>query len=231
MDKPQGDNPELDPEEYGLKFDSDKPRWELLPHTELLSIVRLFNDKSLPIDLTEFNELNLINDITTSALLIKSDKNNTYKNLRLIAFKMFFLLRGKPYSKEELNVESDFEKWHLLNLKDVEGVVEVYTKGAKKYADNNWQKVSKQRYYGALLRHLVNMRSGKKFDSELGCLHAYQVIWNLMSLMWLESRIPDSVLNASKKVSSIKSIVIKPDRAFAKKKTIKKVVKKRSKKV
>jgi hypothetical protein len=58
--------------------------------------------------------------------------------------------------------------------------------GAKKYADNNWQKVSADRYFGAMVRHFKAAMIGQRYDAELGCLHLHQVIWNMMALMWLD---------------------------------------------
>ena len=50
--------------------------------------------------------------------------------------------------------------WELLPLLDIEEVVKVYTKGAEKYAPNNWQNLPDgyNRYKAALFRHLVNMK-------------------------------------------------------------------------
>ena len=52
--------------------------------------------------------------------------------------------------------KDDKTRWELMPLDCLEDVARVYTEGAKKYGDNNWQNLENgyQRYKGALLRHL-----------------------------------------------------------------------------
>lgn len=198
----QGNQLGDDPSVFGLKFDSEKPRWSLLPSKELMSIVKKFNNSEL--DLTvKLNKENMINELFTSILFYKSrslDARNRHEILSNAAFKMFLILRDRPYTKEELERSDCDLRWDLLNMKDVESVVGVYTKGARKYADNNWMKVSPDRYYDALIRHFNTLRTPERYDSELGCLHAHQVIWNLMALMWFERQIPEPIKRAAVEV-------------------------------
>ena len=60
--------------------------------------------------------------------------------------------------------------------------------GAEKYADNNWQYVDNadDRYYAAILRHLVEWRKGSKIDSESGLNHLAHVMCNVLFLLWFD---------------------------------------------
>jgi len=217
----QGNKPTDDSNKYGLKFDSEKSRWSLLPIEQVMNVVRMFNSDLLDIDIKKFHREDLINSIFSDISFYKKrTSQEKAKIMRAVAFKMFFLLRNKPYTKEELERSSYPFRWDLLDIKDLEGVVNVYTMGAKKYAPNNWQKVSEERYYDALIRHFNTIRTPNRYDSELGCLHAHQVIWNALSLMWLNSQIPEEILKAAKKIKQAPSIMIKP----VKKKIVKKRV-------
>ncbi len=226
----QGNKPGDDSSTLGLKFDSEKPRWELLPNEQLIEIVRIFNTlskKEVGFDPLVYDREDLINDMLHRILSYKTANIiSKQKFLAIIAFKMFFLLRGKPYIMEDFKKNQESEiRFDLIDMKDVEGVVNVYTMGAKKYADNNWKKVDKDRYYGALLRHFNTLRTDDRYDPELGCLHAHQVIWNLISLMWIESQVPEKIMNAAKKMQGLPAINIKTLKKKAAKKVAKKIKK------
>lgn len=53
-------------------------------------------------------------------------------------------------------------RWDLLPLRTVEEIVKVYTFGAEKYGDNNWQNLPDgyDRYKAAMFRHLVASERG-----------------------------------------------------------------------
>jgi len=88
---------------------------------------------------------------------------------------------GLKYDKGKL-------RWDLLPIDQVEKIVEILTYGAAKYADNNWQNVEGgiERYYAALLRHLVAWRKGEKIDPESGMEHLSHAACNIVFLMWLD---------------------------------------------
>lgn len=83
--------------------------------------------------------------------------------------------------------KDDKTRWELMPLDCLEDVARVYTEGAKKYGDNNWQNLENgyQRYKAALFRHLCEFEKGIEFDPETGCRHLAQVCWNSLSLLWL----------------------------------------------
>ena len=77
-------------------------------------------------------------------------------------------------------------RWDLLPLDILNDIAMVYTAGAEKYGDNNWQNLENgyERYKGALLRHLYAATKEVK-DEETGCYHLAQVAWNAISMLWL----------------------------------------------
>lgn len=82
----------------------------------------------------------------------------------------------------------DKTRWELLPLDCLEDIARVYTEGAKKYGDNNWQNLENgmERYYAASQRHLLAYMTGTKIDPETGCYHLAQSIWNLLAMLWLD---------------------------------------------
>ena len=93
--------------------------------------------------------------------------------------------------------KSDSEKtrWDLLQFDMLKEVAEVATFGAKKYAPDNWKKVPDpvDRYFSALMRHLVAWRMGEETDEETGFRHLAHACWNVLSLMWFTRRRGKSV--------------------------------------
>lgn len=65
-------------------------------------------------------------------------------------------------------------RYDLFPAEALKAIVEVLTKGAEKYDDNNWKHVDNamDRYYAAQMRHVEDDRQGELFDSE----------WELLSL-------------------------------------------------
>jgi len=196
----QSNRPDADPDKFGLKFDGEKPRWELVPFKQLKDIVFVMgilaqDEKSgNRLKLQNFDKeyiINAVMDLMTGwkqGVKVVNVNDASFHSLSVASAAVFYLLRGKSYSKEELDRTNTIFRWDLFNFKDIEGVVNVYTMGAKKYADNNWQKVSADRYFGAMMRHFMTIKTVNRYDSELGCLHMHQVIWNMIALMWLDEQ-------------------------------------------
>lgn len=80
--------------------------------------------------------------------------------------------------------------WELVPIECIEEIAELYTKGASKYAPNNWQKLENgvDRYYAALLRHLVAWRKGEDIDPDTKSRHLAAVAWNAIALMYLTKK-------------------------------------------
>lgn len=72
----------------------------------------------------------------------------------------------------------------------------VYTNGAKKYGDNNWQKGQPlSRYYDSAMRHMLAAREGREDED-----HLFQAAWNMAAIAWtLEEcrahRLPESLVD------------------------------------
>jgi hypothetical protein len=88
---------------------------------------------------------------------------------------------GKKY-------DSGKDRWDLLPMECVEDVVKILTFGSVKYGPNNWQNVEpfNDRYYAALMRHLVAWRKGEETDTESGLPHLSHAMCNVIFLLWYE---------------------------------------------
>lgn len=93
-------------------------------------------------------------------------------------------------NKEGMKFDTGKPRWTLLPWKQIEQIVEILTFGAKKYADNNWQKVenSRERYFDAMQRHLIAWFGGEKTDPESGKSHLAHAGCNLLFLMWFDDQ-------------------------------------------
>lgn len=88
----------------------------------------------------------------------------------------------------------------LLPWPELEKIAEVYTAGAAKYGDHNWENLENgyERYKGAMLRHLTEVEKGNAIDEDTGCLHIAQVAWNAIAMLHFklkEYEIPDNESN------------------------------------
>ena len=181
-DLPQGNKPTDDPEKYGLKFDGEKARWDLVPMKQLMELIE--HHKSVVLIPDSFNEIELFNDTMSFMSFYKIGSGKEL--LKHSGFNIFRLLKGRGYTEEEINRSTSDYRWDLYDIKDISGIVDVYSYGAKLYADNNWQKVKPDRYYSAFFRHFKTVITKERFDSESGMLHLYHALWNIIALMWFE---------------------------------------------
>lgn len=97
--------------------------------------------------------------------------------------------------KEEKNLTTEGVKfdqgkhdWSLIPFEIMGKVVEIFQYGLKKYSKNNWQKIQdpRDRYFSALMRHLVSWQSGEERDGESGLEHLAHACTNIIILMWHE---------------------------------------------
>jgi len=88
---------------------------------------------------------------------------------------------GKKFDSEKL-------KWELLPIECIEDVVAILTHGADKYGKHNWKELDEanDRYYAALLRHVVEWRKGNTIDTDSGLSHLAHAMCNLVFLSWFE---------------------------------------------
>jgi len=81
-------------------------------------------------------------------------------------------------------------RWDLVPWDAIEGLVEILTFGSKKYGDYNWQSITPphERYFAALMRHLVAWHKGETYDKETGYHHLKHALTNITFLLWFELR-------------------------------------------
>jgi hypothetical protein len=89
-----------------------------------------------------------------------------------------------PFDPPGFKADAGKPRWELLPLDPIEMVVRVLTFGASKYSDDGWRKVenAKERYFGALLRHIFAFRRGEWLDPESGLPHIAHALCNLVIL-------------------------------------------------
>jgi len=88
-------------------------------------------------------------------------------------------MEGKKFDDGKSRLDLIVPEWEL----EVGQVLEF---GARKYADNNWQKVegAEARYYAAARRHMLAYKMGETHDDDSGLTHIAHASTNLMFLHW-----------------------------------------------
>ena len=83
-------------------------------------------------------------------------------------------------------------RFDLIPVRPLEEVAKVYTTGAGKYADRNWEKGFKWgRVFAALMRHAWAFWRGEARDPEDGQHHLSSVVWCALTLMEFEQTHPE----------------------------------------
>lgn len=92
--------------------------------------------------------------------------------------------------KNDMKYDQEKVRMDLLPLPVIEEIAKVLTFGASKYKDNTWQKLKKgkQRYKGALLRHMTAIEKGEIIDPESGLLHSSHVACNAVFILYFEMK-------------------------------------------
>jgi len=87
--------------------------------------------------------------------------------------------------KEEVGLKYDDDKIkpHLVKPAALEALMEVLTMGAKKYSEDNWEKVPTVKYEDALIRHYLERGKGEIFDRESKLFHSAHMFANTMFLL------------------------------------------------
>lgn len=80
-------------------------------------------------------------------------------------------------------------RFDLIPVYPLERLAEVYTIGAKKYADRNWEKgMSWGRIFAAMCRHAFKWWGGEIYDPVDGQHHLSSVAWCAFALMEYEHK-------------------------------------------
>ena len=83
-------------------------------------------------------------------------------------------------------------RFDLIPSKPLELLAEVYTIGAKKYSDRNWEKgIQWGRIFAAMMRHAWAYWRGEKLDPVDGQHHLASVAWGAFALMEFETTHPE----------------------------------------
>ncbi|KKM63930.1 hypothetical protein LCGC14_1506510 [marine sediment metagenome] len=96
--------------------------------------------------------------------------------------------------KEDKGVKHDEGKlrYDLIPPEPLEQLAELYTEGAKKYSDRNWEKgLSWLRCYASMMRHIQDWRQGKDRDKDDGQHPLASVAWYCFALMEYEKTRPE----------------------------------------
>lgn len=95
-----------------------------------------------------------------------------------------------------LKFDASKPRWSLLPAGTVAQVVDVLEFGAKRYGDNNWQKVenARTRYYDAAMRHLEAWKQGQAKDPESGAAHLAHATCCLLFLMYMDDQDNDDAV-------------------------------------
>lgn len=173
--KLQGDKPGMDPKRFGLKFDSDKDRWDLLP-TDVMAIIRSSFQAPENLYIVRCENVNALTEEVVEDMIAYWNCRKTRKNnIEILSCSCLKIMQiGR-------NFNDDRFPWT-----QIEQVVKIYTYGARKYESWNWIKVDMDRYYSAFMRHFHAFRSGKIYDEESGFEHRMHALWNAIALLWFE---------------------------------------------
>lgn len=90
---------------------------------------------------------------------------------------------------EAVKFDQDKNRLDLLPFDALEDVAKVFTYGAKKYGERNWEHgFSYGRNIGAALRHFFAFADGEDLDPETGLSHLSHAICNLLFLRAFQLR-------------------------------------------
>lgn len=106
------------------------------------------------------------------------------------------LLKDFINNRTEAKTGSKFDKgkarMDLLDSEWLEGVANILSFGAEKYAPNNWRNgIECSRLYAAAMRHLTAWNKGENIDKESGLSHLHHAACCLMFLSWTVEHHPD----------------------------------------
>ncbi len=80
---------------------------------------------------------------------------------------------------QQIKADEGKLRLELIPMSAIRSLGRVLTYGAKKYSDNSWQRVERERYVGAIMRHLMAyIDDPLGVDEESGLLHIEHVLCN-----------------------------------------------------
>ena len=110
-------------------------------------------------------------------------------------------MKKKEKFKEGIKFDSGKERFDLIPARPLFYLAKVYTFGAKKYEDRNWEKGMKWgKIFGAIQRHLWKFWMGEDLDDETGLPHLAHAAWGCLTLLeyyHTHSQLDDRTFNKS----------------------------------
>ena len=101
---------------------------------------------------------------------------------------------SKDLSKEGAKYDNGKLRFDLLPVEAIEDIVAVFTYGANKYADRNWEKGIKYgRVFGAIMRHLWSFWRGEDADPESKHPHLAHAACGFLFLLKYSSNSKDFI--------------------------------------
>lgn len=97
-------------------------------------------------------------------------------------------LADRPETEYKNDKLDDKLRWDLLPMSEIEDIVKLYHRGAKKYKPDSWKHLNDgfNRYRAALLRHMMAYLNGERYDKETGSNHLTAVAWNAIAMLWFD---------------------------------------------
>ena len=86
-------------------------------------------------------------------------------------------------SEAALRYDAGKSRYDLIPPEALDAIATLYTYGANKYAERNWEKgMSWSRCFGSLMRHAWAFWRGENVDPESGLHHMTHAAWNCIAL-------------------------------------------------
>lgn len=94
-----------------------------------------------------------------------------------------------PPMPEGVKFDAGKARYDLIPGDSLHELAKLYTMGAKKYGDRNWEKgMHWSRIFGAMMRHSWAWFRGERFDPVDGQPHLASVAWCALALLAYEMR-------------------------------------------
>lgn len=97
--------------------------------------------------------------------------------------------QSKPVPEGGLRYDKGKVRYELIPTEWIDGLAEVLTQGAEKYADRNWELgMPRSKMWGSFWRHTMKLLKGERYDKESGKHHGFHIAWNILALTTYDLR-------------------------------------------
>lgn len=174
------------PSTEGRKDDTGKLRFDLIPAGALSSLASIYvHDK-------DDTEHDLFAAIMHQAWMWWG--RQPLPDLRVVACNALELLQREVAPDEEIedHAAQEGSGFDFMPARAMQELARVYTIGAAKYADRNWERgIAWSRVFAALQRHAWAWRAGEQCDPVDGQYHLASVAWCALALIEYERTHPE----------------------------------------